>query len=307
MNQFPWLAVIIWADAVLRIASIQFVPYHLLTKQGDAILGYDVLLGQAGNESGDIMNLYVKLEEKVKALEAQMASNKERDRRIEATERLSDYMQIKLLNPTLWLSAHYFAGLTLTPEEAPVGLAPLMTDTIGNPIITENRVYTVNDGGRSAYNFDKTNSIKSEIPVSNKFTFLIIYKRLEPANNKRGRFFSSATGNRLFASFKNFQGSFYMENWISTSQSTQTATDNIEMYVATNDDGVKDMWHFDKQIVAASTAGANDWNNTVIGKPYGFPLEATNVYVYEALVCDKVLSPFERSGLVTILRKYLHI
>ena len=191
--------------------------------------------------------------------------------------------------PTLWLSASNFDGAHANSSEVITGDVSNRTrDSVGNTVFTSGTIRVVDDGGHSAYYFDKTNWILSAAPVSDTYTFVCVFRR-PSYNTDLGRFFTGYQGNLLFGAYSSYVGEFFVEGWVIDQQKVST---QIEFYIGTNAKGRKNVWdvRLDKQIVVNSTLGANVWGQTVIGKPWQFPQDAAVVYVYEALVYNYVLS-----------------
>ena len=179
-------------------------------------------------------------------------------------------------------------------------------DSIGNGVTSSGTINVVIDNGMSAYYFDMSNSIMSDAEVNSKYTLIAIFRRLNPSENN-GRFFTAHTGNRLFASFSSFLGTWFAEEWI-TSANQMNADSSFEFYIATNNDDMKNMWDVESnaQIVTRSRAGHNVWGKTVIGRPISaasHPSSAASVYVYEVLVFDREIIKDEREGLIECFKQ----
>ena len=188
----------------------------------------------------------------------------------------------------MWLSASNFDGQHAGGRAVIRGNATgLRADSIGNAVSSSGEIHVVNDSGHSAYYFDSTNSILSARSVNTHFTFITVFRRQSAAAN--GRFFTASAGNRLFGSHGDSVGRFFIDQWISMSSKAST---EIEFYIATNENGVKNMWDEEshQQLVKNSTVGGNVWGQTVIGRPTQWPNEAAQVYLYEALVFNYVLN-----------------
>ena len=224
--------------------------------------------------------------------------------------RFVDYQDMKDLKPIIWLSAPFYDGIILKEEWAPTGdVSTFLYDSIGNLVRQYGTIKIVNVDGRSAYHFDQTNMIIATANVSTQFTFITIYSRPITDNTTTGRFFTASTGDRLFASWKNYRACFFIKEWISFKSPSppKGISNKIEMFIATNNNGVKNMWDVENQIVIDSTVGDNDWGITVIGRPLMGSSEAANVFVYEAIVFDRVLNAVERKHITSVFRKYYSI
>jgi len=158
-----------------------------------------------------------------------------------------------------------------------------------------------NDNGKIAYYFDKTSSIRSEEEVNSFFTFVIIYRRLEPAGV--GRFFTSSVANRMFASHQATITVWHNEAWIR--HPGYNADTGIEFQVGINNNNLKDQFDFrrmEKQ-VDKSTAGVNAWGKVVIGKPQSdYSSESAEVFVYEAIAFNRVLNADELTTIKNVFR-----
>ena len=302
-------AIIISLSYCWMVSSFDLNPAVIVSKVGEQIVTQEVFFGlvPCKNDSS-VVDRFTMLEQELNNLTRMVSNISTINPILAANSRLIDYLDIKELGPVMWLSAYYYNGLRLKSDPSPIGEMMFKNlDIMGNNITQVGELRVLNDLGRSAYYFNKTNSVRSSVSVSTQFTFIVVFKRQEPGDILQGRFFTSATGNRLFASNSNKQGSFRIDYWISKDQQDPLATNNIEMYIATNNNGVKDMWHFDEQIVRGSTVALNDWGTTIIGKPDKYSGQATSIYVYEALVFNRVLSSLERKSITSIFRKYLNI
>ena len=200
-----------------------------------------------------------------------------------------------------WLSAENFDGNHPNGEQVITGSATgLSSDSIGNAVSSSGTINVVNDRGHSAYYFDKTNAILSSATVNTQYTFVTVFR--SKSASYAGRFFTANEGNRSFASWDRWVGIYYSQSWICQQNKQST---EIEFYIAMNNNGTKNMWDvkMNQLIVQSSTAGANAWGKTVIGKPESSPVEAGEVFVYEALVFDYVLSGPQLQLVNHMLRK----
>jgi hypothetical protein len=105
----------------------------------------------------------------------------------------------------------------------------------------------------------------------------------------------------LFAGWSGNSQELYIEGWIH--ENGFKTTDTV-ILIGTNDNGVKNLWTHDRQLVLDSKIGANDWGQVVIGRPLQYPNEAAQVNVYEAIVFDKVLDANQRYNLLSLLKKW---
>lgn len=181
---------------------------------------------------------------------------------------------------------------------------------MGNAVTPIGIIKIVDDNGHSAYHFDTTNSIKSEAEVSANYTFLIIFRRLNPMSMK-GRFFTGTTVSCLFGSFQN-----YYKNWMAGGNpywvyerypAYGVADSSMQFYIGINDNGVKDMFDIGldfqiaRNITHTGTEG-NQWGHLVIGKPEIYDDQAADVYVYEALGFDRAVTESERNLLSMLFK-----
>ena len=204
----------------------------------------------------------------------------------------------------MWLSASNFDGKHPNAKGGVTGTATGRTqDSIGNNVTSSGTITVVNDNGFSAYNFDKSNSITSDVEVNSQYTFVAIFKRLNPSEIN-GRFFTAHTGNRLFASWYPYVGTWHVDGWI-TSPTQRGADSSIEFYIGTNKNFIKHMWDAKRyeQIVLGSSTGYNVWGKTVVGKPSVFTFKAGAVHVYEVLVFDREINNDEREGLTECFKQ----
>ncbi len=197
--------------------------------------------------------------------------------------------------PIFWISGREFDALQ-DPIKSEVGDATGRTkDVVGNNMTSFGTIKLKADEakGYAAYYFDKSNSIKSETSVNNSFTFIAIYKRLEPTA-AQGRFFTSDSNNRYFASWSQYADQWYSNEWISN-VGHQPADAAIGFNLGTVNNGLKPMYDFRRETTPANNNNAqNTWDRVVIGRPLAdSPGEAASVYVYEALVFDRVLNAAE--------------
>ena len=209
---------------------------------------------------------------------------------------------ISELNPSMWLSASNFDGAHPTGEEVITGDASGGTmDSLGNVVTSTGTIRVLNDGGYSAYYFDKTNSITSAAKVSDKYTFVSVFRR-PTLRGDLGRFFTSSEGDRLFCSDGEYLGKWYLDNaWVYDQEKSST---QIEFYIAINNNGSKNMWdeRLNQQLVINKAEGANEWGQTVIGKPILHPEHATAVYIYEALVFEYPLDHEQRELIESLFK-----
>ncbi len=206
------------------------------------------------------------------------------------------------MGPILWISGREFDALQ-EPINSVVGDATGGTkDVVGNNMKSFGTIKMMWDPAKGcpAYYFDKSNSIKSETPVNNSFTFIAIYKRIEPSGH--GRFFTSESSNRFFASHTSSVDQWYSNGWITSGGPAADA--GIEFNLGTVNNGLKTMYDFRRETTPANNNnGQNTWGRVVIGKPLGdYPNEAASVYVYEALVFDRVLNAQEIQTVKKIYR-----
>ena len=205
--------------------------------------------------------------------------------------------------PIFWISGREFDALQ-DPIKSEVGDATGRTkDVVGNNMTSFGTIKLKADEakGYAAYHFDKSNSIKSETSVNNSFTFIAIYKRLEPTA-AQGRFFTSDSNNRYFASWSQYADQWYSNEWISN-VGHQPADAAIEFNLGTVNNGLKTMYDFRRETMpTGNSAGDNEWGRVLIGKPLEVSDQAASVYVYEALVFDRVLNAAEIQTVKKIYR-----
>ena len=208
-----------------------------------------------------------------------------------------------LFAPSLWLSASNFDGAHPSGDQVIMGSATGRTkDSIGNAVTSAGTINVEESLGHSAYHFTGEGAITSVIPVSTKYTLATVFRR--NILNDKGRFFTAFEGNYFFASHGNAVGQLFVEGWLT---STTKSTSEIVCFIATNDNGVKNMWDVkeNRQILTNSTVGANNWGKAMIGKPFMYSNEAADVFVYEALVYPFVLNAEQLEQLKTFfIQKY---
>ena len=214
-------------------------------------------------------------------------------------------MSAPLFGPALWLCASNFDGAHGSgSEEVIKGNASGRTkDSIGNAVTSAGTIQVEESLGHGAYHFTGEGSITSLAAVSNQFTFVSVFRR-NNLSNEKGRFFTGSEGNTLFASHGNGIGVLHLDGWV---RSESKSTSEIECYIMTNANGVKNMWDVreNRQILTNSTAGANVWGRTVIGKPITAADQAADVFLYEALVYQSVLNADQINHLKTFFtQKY---
>ena len=173
-------------------------------------------------------------------------------------------------------------------------------DTIGNAVSSAGTIQVEESLGHSAYHFTGEGSITSLAAVSNQFTFAAVFRRT--ISNDKGRFFTGSEGNTLFASHANAVGRLHMDGWVNIEN---RASNQIECFIATNANGVKNMWDIfeNRQIVTKSTAGGNNWGRPVIGKPINCSEESADALVYEALVYQYPLKSDQINHLMSFFKK----
>ena len=198
-------------------------------------------------------------------------------------------MTILTMFPSLWLSGQNFDGGHPSGDEVITGDASGRTkDSVGNAVTPSGTIKVVNDGGHSAYYFDKSNSITSAAIVNAAYSFVYVFRR-PTLSTDTGRTFTGSAGNRLFGTWSTYVGAYHVDAWVIEQKKSSTL---IECYIATNNAGKKNMWdvRLDQKLATDITLGANEWGQTVVGKPAQYGDQAGVVYVYEALLFEYALS-----------------
>ena len=205
----------------------------------------------------------------------------------------------QLFGPLMWLSAANFDGAHPTGDQVIKGSASGRTkDSIGNAVTSAGTIQVEEALGHSAYHFKAGSAITSPTPVSTMFTLATVFRR--KMLKDEGRFFNGSEGNYMFASDHDKLGEFYLDGYATSGYKSTT---EIECYIATNENGVKNMWDVreNRQIATNSRAGANNWGSTIIGSPPGTN-SAEDVSLYEALVYQYVLNAQQIEQLKTFFR-----
>ena len=76
----------------------------------------------------------------------------------------------------------------------------------------------------------------------------------------------------------------------------------IHLFIARNNNDIKDFWNADTLIIGNTNLGNNSWEKITIGS--NINNENGKAYVYEVLAFNKVLNNIEISVIKNIFRKY---
>ena len=204
--------------------------------------------------------------------------------------------------PVFWISGREFDALQPAVNSVVGDATGRTKDVVGNNVTSFATIKIMRDEakGYPAYYFDKRNSIQCETPVNNSYTFVAIYRRLEPTVTQ-GRLFTTE-GNRLFGSWSGYVDQWFSNGWISQEGGT-AADDGIEFNLGTNNNGLKKMYDFRRETMPANNSnGDNVWGRVLAGRPLAYTVEGTRVYLYEALIFNRALNEPEIQTIKEIYR-----
>jgi len=212
--------------------------------------------------------------------------------------------------PIQWISANFPDGFTSLPTTYPTTVS-----TVRDVNNTTN-TYTIalNGGGNlqiikdgvigNAFHFTGNQSLyTASSTISTQFTIVALMRK--PTSNI-GRLLTgyiNGSTNMLMGYWSDKQDAWYIQT---NGKLDVGLTTNANLYIFSNNNGTKTMYKYPAQgtaetvVQSATTIGGNNWGRVVYGRPLVFATEAaTNAYIYDVMVFNRVLTPAERSQIVT--------
>ena len=201
-------------------------------------------------------------------------------------------------SPKFWMSGYYNEKIKIMTLDK--SSTSSYKDLSGNELTITNPIATLNliPG---AIRLDSIVRYTSSVEFTSKFTFFLIAKQ---DLNSSGRIFASNKKNCVFGFWRTYKNCFWLDTNIYGVNVNQRVNNDgkIHLFIARNNNDIKDFWNGDTLIIGNTNLGNNSWEKITIGS--NINNENGKAYVYEVLAFNKVLNNIEISVIKNIFRKY---
>ena len=220
--------------------------------------------------------------------------------------------------PLQWISANFPNGFRSLPKVYPTTVSAVndvnaTKNTYNIDLNNSSALQIIKDGNiGNAFHFTGNQSLyTSSSTISTSFTIVALMRKPSLNNGRLLTGYINNTSNNLLGYWQDNQDSWY----ISTGGEINNAkvTINAQLYIFSNDNGTKTMYKYPAEGTAetvvrpSTTVGGNEWGTVIYGRPFAFPTEAaSNAYLYEVMVFNRVLTPAQRKQIVEFYQSVYH-